>query len=403
MNSESEIEEFFQKIETMMTGLEDFNTQKNIEKLFTQVKSLIDELEETNELCFGYYRFIFHNKNAAYLKVMGKQKESLSQEKLCKKFQKEYENYKKSSKKKNKIEENKKTNEDEKKNFVFKVSFNDDIEEDIISENSSQKIIEISLSNLNNFISDDIIKKIFECFQTIEKIPQNFFQYQMFLDIPNYFHNLYNEYLLQLDDGQNEAKPDKQKLEEFSKNLENVNLIFKKKYYQTQIKFIQNALIDPNIEPKLFDNVAMTVDQINKRYRELSALFHPDKTSKWLLDKHKSDGRDFFKLIFNIKDRLMKTFSINANLGVLENNAETYWNLALDYRTGYKKEWEKLRSLEKNFILEHNQEELSQMSKYYAKQAYEEYRSCCKVVDKQKNLAKQIQLRESISLCLYFL
>ena len=89
MNSESEIEGIFQKIETIMPNLEDESTQKNIEKMFSQVKSLIDEFEGMDELCYGHYRFIYHSKYSAYLKIIGKEKEYLYQEKLCKKYQKD--------------------------------------------------------------------------------------------------------------------------------------------------------------------------------------------------------------------------------------------------------------------------------------------------------------------------
>ncbi|RGB34886.1 hypothetical protein C1646_759988, partial [Rhizophagus diaphanus] len=66
-----------------------------------------------------------------------------------------------------------------------------------------------------------------------------------------------------------------------------------------------------------------------------------------------------------------------------------------------KGQWDKLKVLNKDEIKEFSSEELEYFSASNGKLAYQEYRAACKIVDKDKQLKKQVKLRGSMALCLY--
>lgn len=92
-----------------------------------------------------------------------------------------------------------------------------------------------------------------------------------------------------------------------------------------------------------------------------------------LLGKTLSLARRFFTKIVATKDRMLKeNTNSNSNLSFSEEKAAKYWNLALDYKNGKKKEWNKLKSLAKEQILSCTEEELDRKFVYFAKLAYQE-------------------------------
>ena len=387
MDNSDEISEIFIKINDF---LKDINkNQSSIEKCFQNLKSLINtDLEESNELLFNYYKFLFHNKQASYLKIIGKTDESMVQEKLCRKYEGSEEKYIKSKKKKSEKPEE----ENKNSNILFDEppkANEKEIDPELTPEELNKKLEKLSV--FLNAGSLDQIKKLFQAIQTM---PQNFTQYNMIIVAYSNWRQIYSEYLLGLSE-----EPEKNQV--LIDELNSIGFVFEKQFYLTREKFIEHSVHDINLELKLFDNISRTSEQIKKRYRELSAIFHPDKTNQWLEDEKKMISSKFFSQIIEMKDKLINEIGENNNFTILEENAESYWALALDYRNGYKKEWSKLKLLEKNYILLHTQEELNKMSIYFSKAAYVEYKSCCRVADRKKNLKKQIQYRGKMALCLY--
>ena len=242
-----------------------------------------------------------------------------------------------------------------------KIFFDDNLEE--ADHLNFKEKIETSLKKLS-VLHEEVITQIKKCFQTIGSIPQNFYQYNMNTATYSNFQRLYDELFLDFNEQKELGK--NQKFEELIQDLNIITLIFKKQYEQSQTKFIQNCLYDPNLQFKIFNDVEMTEDKIKKQYRELSAIFHPDKSCQWLEDCNKNEGRTFFTKIVQIKEQFLEKIGANSNFSALEEKAQPYWSLSLDYKNGMKKNWDKLRVLEKNHIL--SDDELNKMNIYYERE-----------------------------------
>jgi curved DNA-binding protein CbpA len=50
----------------------------------------------------------------------------------------------------------------------------------------------------------------------------------------------------------------------------------------------------PNGLEILFNDITLTEEEINKRFKEISLIFHPDKTVKWKNFNHKKSGEELF-------------------------------------------------------------------------------------------------------------
>ncbi|CAG8702305.1 33384_t:CDS:2, partial [Gigaspora margarita] len=143
----------------------------------------------------------------------------------------------------------------------------------------------------------------------------------------------------------------------------------------------------------LFSNVIFTEEGINKRARELSLHFHPDRakhpnTPNWLRDEHKCLGVELFRYIMEFKENLLTDLeNVSKSEGYLifhEKKANELWKRAIDYRNAAKNEWE-----------------LKNLSVATGILAYQEYRAACQIADKMKQLQKQVKLRGYMALCLH--
>ena len=50
----------------------------------------------------------------------------------------------------------------------------------------------------------------------------------------------------------------------------------------------------PNGIDILFEDVTPTEEEISKRFKELSLIYHTDKTTKWKKNSHKQRGKELF-------------------------------------------------------------------------------------------------------------
>ncbi|CAG8657757.1 13800_t:CDS:2, partial [Acaulospora morrowiae] len=152
--------------------------------------------------------------------------------------------------------------------------------------------------------------------------------------------------------------------------------------YLKRINFMQSVLSSSKTGDTLFGNILPTSEGINKRFRELSLFFHPDKTNQpntpyWLNKNHKDLGAKQFQIILEL------------------------WKISIDYRNASKGQWNKLKIIKVDDIRGFSSEELERLSIDYGMFAYNEYREACQFADKSGQLKKQVELRGNMALCLY--
>ncbi|CAG8689901.1 2822_t:CDS:2, partial [Acaulospora morrowiae] len=180
--------------------------------------------------------------------------------------------------------------------------------------------------------------------------------------------------------------------------------------YLKRINFMQSVLGSSNIGDTLFGNMLPTSEGINKRFRELSLFFHPDKTSQpntpyWLNENHKDLGAKLFQIILEFKEKLSKDYeeTVRAKgfITYHEKEANRLWKISIDHRNASKGQWNKLKIINIDDIRGFSSEKLERLSIDYGILAYNEYREACQFADKSGQLKKRVELRGNMALCLY--
>ncbi|KAF0395822.1 hypothetical protein F8M41_010206 [Gigaspora margarita] len=407
----SQIENFFFDIENLIElKLKDnIQNQSEIEEKFNEGKFLIDKLEGISEEQHGFFRHTYHLTYASYLKTVGEIDNASIQERLAQK----YEGY---TKKSERIDAYK------TKTVLFPefpLNANDqDLSPDEIS---IQDAVNEQLEKIQNTLEDKFIESIRKIFKTLTKNPKIFEDYQEVVNCEANVHKLANgiidEGLIRLDETQ-ASEPqnystiniDKKKSEQLINALKLLKSLASEAAYLKRVSFILNILNSSDKIKILFSNVIFTEEGINKRARELSLHFHPDRakhpnTPNWLRDEHKCLGVELFRYIMEFKENLLTDLeNVSKSEGYLifhEKKANELWKRAIDYRNAAKNEWGKLKLFKKEDIEEFNPVELKNLSVATGILAYQEYRAACQIADKMKQLQKQVKLRGYMALCLH--
>ncbi|POG62324.1 hypothetical protein GLOIN_2v1697202, partial [Rhizophagus irregularis DAOM 181602=DAOM 197198] len=370
---DSQIENFFSEIENLI----ELQLQENIQ----DKSELIDELEEDNEELYKFFKFKYHTTYASYLKTVGEVDNATKQQNLAK----GYKNFESMDPHK-------------KESILFmnaKLNLNQVSEEKSLLED-----VEKQLKNIQPILGDNILESIRQIFKQLIKLPVTFREYEEIVNYATHLNKtidaLIYEGIINLEVPQNAETNEVEQLEhqiktivernknkqEFIDSLKRLKDLASEITYSRRIAFIQHVLNSSNKKE----------EEINKRSRKLASYFHPDKTNKpntpnSLRDKHKNLGADIFKVIQEFRDILLS-----------ELRANELWKLTIDFRNAAKGQWDKLKVLKKDEIKEFSSEELENFSVSNGILAYQEYRAACKIVDREKQLKKQVKLRGSMAL-----
>ena len=369
--------------------VEDIASQKEIQQVFDEVKGLIDELEATNEEEFKNLKYWFHFKLHAYLLAIGKVTDATKQQVIFKRFEKFKQNLTFSPKI---------TDTNAVDPFADAVYMQDQLE---ISLAQSLELFDKMKKPLEDgyALRDEIIVSMRTFFKElhISEI-NNFKDYIRFKTNDDIFHGFRNEMLLQ-------SGEDSKKIP-ISDIFEELRPIALRKLYELRIRFIEKVITARVPEELLFGCIVITEDNIQKRYRELAVLFHPDKAS-WVEKGHSTIISEMFVIIQNCKKNLLaKLEERSTTLGKQEfhkENANEYWQIALDYKNAKGKKWDKLKKIKKENILHLTDEELKGFEAANLTSACEEYKAACRIADQHKNFTEQVQLRDFMAMCHYSL
>jgi hypothetical protein len=174
-----------------------------------------------------------------------------------------------------------------------------------------------------------------------------------------------------------------------------------KKYYYIFINCVKADA--KNIGKVLYKNILeKDQDEIQKRFKKLRLHFHPDTThNRFGLAKEISE--EFFILIEKCTQELKQNgFMGNDDLIEYENIANENYATAIELQNFLKnKNRTDFRYISPNDLKNHSDDDLLKMLRIYAVEAYEYYKTACKIADKLKLLDKKFQLRKNMSICLY--
>ncbi|CAG8561669.1 8978_t:CDS:1 [Dentiscutata erythropus] len=301
------------------------------------------------------------------------------------------------------------------------------------SSNSGKSLLEESvrekLIKAQDILGETVIEPIRKEFENLHESPKTFEDYQKLINCENSLLKLLkvpiDEELVVLDQLNNEDNGEsnqleiKQKMEKVRDRLtvlkdlkEFANHLTSQMVYSKRLNFIHNILNSPDPDKKaiLFRNILFTEGAINKRYRELSSCFHPDRTKYFNAPNglHGNDqylGAELFRIILEIKEGLLKDLEkaseSKGRLNFHEEKANANFNIANDFRNAYKNNGKKLKILNKDDINGIPNKQLRDLSVSYGLLAHGEYQAACKVADIAKELKQQIKLRKNMALCLY--
>jgi len=401
MQEEEEILE--NKVERLLIDIDMFiekyleNDKKNesieklIKKKLQKVKNSFDGLEVKESKQLDYFKYLYYNKNTAYLEVLGKQKKADIQKKQA-------DRYKHSVRP---VEEKKGNTSGLNLTHDKALSYLDN--ENQTNKNQTEKEVEKLLQVFANTINSKTLNDTKDGFKEINDHPLiNFKEYSQLNDFESSFSDFVNGTLLRI----NELKgisEQKNKIDRLEGAIEGLKTIIKGRVLQIRLRFIEDMIVNPNLKDALFGDLLLTDKNIEKRFRELSLLFHPDKTDNWLPEIYRSKRNELCKSISACKDELLKEYEkevgIMGKLDSHQNQGNNFWQIAMDYKRAVKGAWSELKMLKKGDIFHLNSTELEYERINNLEKAYEHYCECCKIADINKDLTNQIKFRGYIALC----
>jgi hypothetical protein len=179
--------------------------------------------------------------------------------------------------------------------------------------------------------------------------------------------------------------------------------------YNSRVGFIQNVISSDNITIRLFGE-GLTMEFINKRFRELSLHFHPDKAQSWIKPEHRFFSDEFFIMIRNLKEELMTKFpcKIQESWAFHTAQAEENWRYAVDYRQELKKKTnvdepiKPFSKLKQEDIKDKSVEEIKILMKHFSQLAFDNYASLRNIADDQEWTTERIHTRINLAACCIF-
>ncbi|CAG8443827.1 3609_t:CDS:2 [Acaulospora colombiana] len=386
----SQIEKFFKEIDCLI-GLQSRNENVNsseIQRKFTDGKVLIDETEGNDEERFKFYRHKYHATYSRFLKIIGETDKAKRQEELAKK----YEYFVKI---------------DTCETILFpEILPDDDNQYSNPEEMKAQEYVEELMRKIQGILENEkYLKPIRQVFNQLGGIPKDLESYRNIIGceavLNGIVNGISNEGQVFLDESYTlipgEVKDDAESRVDTEQLVELLNLLMllaRKMAYSRRISFMRSVLDSSKKTDILFSNVLFTEENINKRTRELSLYFHPDRTKNrnsenWLQEEHRHLGDEIFKLTIEFRDELLESLMKNEDLNYHEKKADKHWKKAIDLRNAANEQWNKLKILKKEDIDIHSSKKLKSLSVPNGDLAYYEYRAACKIADKTKQIKKQ--------------
>ena len=380
--------------------------QTEIGQKMNEMQSRMEDLEseEGQDKEHRHFKYRYHTLKACYLKALGDEAGASRQEKLAKKYKK--------------LDTTGlatiAVDVDEAKALAAKIAARPEGASSSTVDAEIQKTLEkIKKAGI---IDDNVYENIESLLAEVRQTPSSFDDYVRVSAIRENFKRFMQEAILEFDDAQeaeeeqNSSKSQddrKKKLgrKDIRKSFEEFDFLVCCEIDQNRLAFFQKILTLPGqVKEILFSNLLLTEENIKSRYRKLAHHFHPDK-AKWIPEAHQSTAQDLMALINDCKDALLQSLaSASAGSGeqtFYQEQGDNFWRLAMDYKYASKCAWGKLTLLLPEVLQSLSPDVLNASRIEKVIEAYEAYRACCRLADKNQDLQSQVRLRGSIALCLY--
>ncbi|MHB9147460.1 MAG: patatin-like phospholipase family protein [Candidatus Amoebophilus sp.] len=414
LSLEERVTVLFTEIDTLIEGYLINNKQEKykeqlIKKKLQEIRESFDELEAEESEQLGYFRYLYHIKNSAYLEALGKEKEAATQEKLSQRFKK-FVKEKETAAKANLAEEASKLKKPSKpaagKEPTSSEAWTSIESDNKASQHNTLMEVERLFSRIGSLIEEPVLKDIKRAFQKInDHTLSNFSDYYELNVFESALSNFIDELCMRISELKGKSGQSNPSIDEYMGCADKLQQIIKGRVLQIRLKFMEDLLVTPNLKGVLFGQLVATEENIIKRYKQLALLFHPDRTEKWLPVFYKSRGDELFKRIVACKEEVLKEFEKEAKsvgkFSFHQKQGDDLWTLAMDYKRAKRADWLGLKMLKKEDISHFSSTELEDQRIINLKNAYQEYRACCKISDLNKDIRNQIQFRGYMALCLH--
>ncbi|CAF0983742.1 unnamed protein product [Adineta steineri] len=176
--------------------------------------------------------------------------------------------------------------------------------------------------------------------------------------------------------------------------------------YHCKVKLVSFVLSHRcQVRSILFTNIPLTEEKIQSHTKNLFVLFHPDKCRV----EEKPKFTEIFQLIAEDANKQLKQLMKDAHQTNLaeyyERKGKESWDIAVDYKSAKKQEWDKLKRLTRERLMNLSNKELEDNQYYHAECAYEQYRAVSRELEAVESnslpIVKKVELRKYMALCLY--
>lgn len=363
--------------ETIEKEIKSESEKQKIENLFKKAEILLEKNSKdlSYHFIYDFYKYKFHSLRESFYIIQGDDSSAELDSILKEKFK--------------------------PKELLLKINIEEELNH---SETKvfTEKFFSSPISNQTQ--KDDLIKA---SEQISKKEPKNYIEYlQLERELGSYILRhveLKNETILKESKGkETENSSDSREFVIAEMQIELKQLT--EQYLEPlKINFIKFCLNHSNPALILFcdENLNLLIGdkKIKKRYYELAPKFHVDKCSR----KNNSVTIMFDEMTkkINIIYDSLKTNQENSSVDNYEELANTFFQMAIDCQNYIKGSLHLLKKLSSEQLSSYTQKQIHFLLKDFAIKSYGYYRESCILIDKQKNLTRQIQLRKNMALTLY--
>ncbi|CAF2840896.1 unnamed protein product [Rotaria sp. Silwood2] len=371
------------------------NNREIVLALFIQLKSSIDELELEDEEKYNVYRYQFHLKKSSYLKAAGDLVGSKKEEKFMEAY---FAKCQKQEQQQNNNQEQQKTEE------TLLLSVECDVQANISIKNDIEKC----LNDLKSCIDNEQMTYFNELESTIKEFTElsvNSLDEYIKLDtihsvIQTTVNSLKTQAQMDLEETEGHNN-----ISSFSV-LTSLSSCLKALQYQRKVNFASFVLSQRlELRSILFAGIPLTEERIESQTKKLFILFHPDKCEF----EQKPIFTQIFQLIAEDASKQLKELTEHAHRTSIveyhEAKGKEYWDVAIEYKCARKREWDKVKQLKREILMNLTDRELEYHQCQYAICAFEQYRAAGRQFEveqsSQRLIAKKVELKKYMALSLY--
>ena len=334
-----------------------------------EIMNIRDMYEGKDIKKYGYFKFHYHKLNSIYFKKINNNDRSCQENTIAMNFIS--------------YEDASGLIEEEIEEPVLEESVQFDVEPDELTDELNEIIELIKLPDF---------KESFDGYLKLN--PHNICNYIKCHSLNIFLNKILDESVMQSSEEmiENEIINKFEYLRDYINKLHKV----KRKYFMEKI-----ASYDEIQFQKAFFSCNLTSNEIDSSFRKFSIFFHPDK-NKNLPYQDQDLCEKIFARLYETKEKLQKKMlKTSSSFDDFYKDAEEHFKFGLEYFYASKKEFSKLRFLQKENISSFDSITLKNISKRTFKKAYENFKSACTIADESVQYARMLECRINMAASLF--